>query len=72
MQLARVATSFLARCHEHRPAKQYELRSEVNARSGRHEFDRAVVAIHTHKWQLWSTAYNLCFFPLPCFNEYLE
>ena len=39
----------LARYNEHRPAKQQELRSEVNARSGRHEFDRAVVAIHTHK-----------------------
>ena len=40
---------FLARYNEHRPAKQQELRSEVNARCGRHEFDRAVVAIHTHK-----------------------
>jgi len=40
---------FLARYHEHRPAKQQELRSEVNARGGRHEFDRVVVAIHTYK-----------------------
>ena len=40
---------FLARYHEHRPAKQQVLRSEVNAHGGRHEIDRAVVAIHAHK-----------------------